>query len=119
RKLAAEGRLGTIDENREIPGAVEAHEHRPVIGDEFREEGDEEDRKKDPQRPEAAPVAAKAVEAAPGERADRPAEKAVDGGLRVASRFRRSRHPRRSTLVSGAAQRLDVRSPAEAPAAKM
>src|SRR5207253_121774 len=58
RKFAAKCRFRVVDEDREVPGPLVGRKDRPVIGDEFGEQSKDEQREKDPQRPEPAPVAA-------------------------------------------------------------
>src|SRR5207302_1058280 len=77
RKLPAESRLWVVDKHRRVPAALVADDDRPVIRDEFGEKCDDEQREKDPQRPEAASVPPEGVEPPPRERCDPYAEKAV------------------------------------------
>jgi hypothetical protein len=54
--------------------AIEADEERPVVGDEFGEEADDEEGEEDPERPEAAPIGTEEGKAALGQRRDPAAE---------------------------------------------
>ena len=67
-ELAAEGGLGVGLEDREIEGAVVAHQDRPVVGDQFGEQADEEQRGEEDERPGAAPIGEESLEAAPRDR---------------------------------------------------
>ena len=64
-------------QHRDVEAALVAHQQRPVIGNEFGEQADDEQHEKDPQGPEAAPVGAEIVEPAPGQRGDAPAEEHI------------------------------------------
>ena len=72
-------------QHRDVEAALVAHQQRPVIGNEFGEQADDEQHEKDPQRPEAAPVGAEIVEPTPGQRSglDAPNEAA---GYRASDR---------------------------------
>ena len=50
-EVAAKGGLGVGDEGRKIQTAVELDHERPIIGDQFGEQRDEEQNQEDPERP--------------------------------------------------------------------
>ena len=55
-EFTAEFRLGIGLDHGRVKSAVVVNENRLVVGDEFREQADEEQREEGPQRPETAPV---------------------------------------------------------------
>ena len=76
-ELAAEGGLRVGHEDGRVEFAVVIDQERLVVGDELREQSDQEDRQEDPERPVAARVGAEVVQAPARERRDLPSQEAV------------------------------------------